>query len=340
VTFTATVSSSIGTPGGIVTFSRGATLLATRTLINGVASFSTSDLAIGAHLITAAYAGQTVFNPSSGSVTHSVEPLTLSISKTDGNEEWYASWDYAYTIVVTNTNPVTATNVLVTDTLPAQTYETSLPAGAVKNPDGSITWDLGDLAPGRVVTLTLPVRTLSTVRGVITNTVQVACTGGRVSEATDETTIKAPSATVTPTATPTPQPTTTPTATATPTCTPTGTPVAGDLVLSGVVYAEVPGSAGAERHAEAQRPIAGALVEATLCVPEIYSSTTGADGRYELTIPAAVANTCTELTLKVTAPGYRPLVQSFLISDLRVQPENDFGLTPSSGQIWLPAVLR
>ncbi len=42
--------------------------------------------------------------------------------------------------------------------------------------------------------------------------------------------------------------------------------------------------------------------------------------------PAAVANTCTELTLTVSAAGYRPLVQTLLIGDLRAQPENDFAL--------------
>jgi hypothetical protein len=67
VTFTATVTSTIGTPVGTVTFSDGATTLGTGTLAGGVARFSTAALATGAHAVTASYAGGTGFAVSTSS---------------------------------------------------------------------------------------------------------------------------------------------------------------------------------------------------------------------------------------------------------------------------------
>jgi hypothetical protein len=57
VTFTATVSGNGGTPTGNVTFMDGANTLGSIPLSNGVATYSTSSLAVGAHNITAVYAG-------------------------------------------------------------------------------------------------------------------------------------------------------------------------------------------------------------------------------------------------------------------------------------------
>jgi hypothetical protein len=59
VTFTATVTSSVGTATGNVTFLDGSTNLGTATLSAGVATFTTATLAVGTHSITAMYAGAT-----------------------------------------------------------------------------------------------------------------------------------------------------------------------------------------------------------------------------------------------------------------------------------------
>jgi hypothetical protein len=62
VTFTATVTSKApgsGTPTGTVTFKDGTTVLATVMLSGGVATFSTSSLALGSHSITAVYVSDT-----------------------------------------------------------------------------------------------------------------------------------------------------------------------------------------------------------------------------------------------------------------------------------------
>lgn len=58
ITFTATVTATIGTPTGVVSFYDGATLLGTGTLdANGVATFTISTLDLGDHAITAFYYG-------------------------------------------------------------------------------------------------------------------------------------------------------------------------------------------------------------------------------------------------------------------------------------------
>jgi hypothetical protein len=67
VTFTATVSASVGTPTGTVTFTDGVTTLGTGVLTSGVANFSTSSLALGTHNITAVYSGDTNFAASTSS---------------------------------------------------------------------------------------------------------------------------------------------------------------------------------------------------------------------------------------------------------------------------------
>ena len=69
VTFTAKVSASMASaiPTGSVTFRDGSKKIGTVTLTAGSASLTTSTLAAGSHTITAAYSGDTNFNPHTGS---------------------------------------------------------------------------------------------------------------------------------------------------------------------------------------------------------------------------------------------------------------------------------
>src|SRR5262249_51793732 len=79
VTLTAKVTSGSGTPVGTVTFYDGTTALATRTLdANGMATFSTSSLAVGSHTINVNYAGSGNFPASSGTLTQTVNKETTS----------------------------------------------------------------------------------------------------------------------------------------------------------------------------------------------------------------------------------------------------------------------
>jgi hypothetical protein len=78
VTFTAKVAPNIqggqGTPTGKVTFKTGSTKL-TVNLSNGVAKFTTSQLKAGTYKITASYAGDGFFTPStSATITQLVNP--------------------------------------------------------------------------------------------------------------------------------------------------------------------------------------------------------------------------------------------------------------------------
>ena len=61
VTFTATVTSGQGTPGGSVTFKEGTTVLGSKTLAGGTASLTTSAIGGGTHPITAVYNGSANF---------------------------------------------------------------------------------------------------------------------------------------------------------------------------------------------------------------------------------------------------------------------------------------
>lgn len=88
-------------------------------------------------------------------------------------------------------------------------------------------------------------------------------------------------------------------------------------------------------------PIAGARVAAILCVPRTYAATTGADGSYDVVVPALYAAACSELDIEVSAAGYQPLRQTFLVADLRAQPERDFSLELAPvHRAWLPLIVK
>ncbi len=74
VTLTATVMGPSGTPTGTITFMDGSTALGTATLnAGGVATFSTSALAVGGHSLTAVYGGDGAFAASASAASaHSV----------------------------------------------------------------------------------------------------------------------------------------------------------------------------------------------------------------------------------------------------------------------------
>jgi hypothetical protein len=88
VTLKATISSAAGTPsdGEKVTFKNGTATLGTGTLSGCIATLTTSTLPIGSLTITAAYAGDGQYLPSSASLTQTVSKgstsLTLASSQT------------------------------------------------------------------------------------------------------------------------------------------------------------------------------------------------------------------------------------------------------------------
>jgi hypothetical protein len=85
ITFSATVSSSVGTPTGTVSFLDGTTALGSGILASGVATFTTSTLSIGSHPVTAIYTGDANFvTLTSASLTENVQDFTLNISSSPG----------------------------------------------------------------------------------------------------------------------------------------------------------------------------------------------------------------------------------------------------------------
>lgn len=72
VTLTATVSSSVGTATGTVSFYDGTTLLGSGTLASGVATYTASNLAEGTYSITAVYSGDSQFTSITSSVVSQV----------------------------------------------------------------------------------------------------------------------------------------------------------------------------------------------------------------------------------------------------------------------------
>jgi hypothetical protein len=66
VVFSAMVHAAAGTPGGTVTFKDGSIVLGTAPLANGVSTFATHSLSVGAHAIVAAYGGTSGFGSSAG----------------------------------------------------------------------------------------------------------------------------------------------------------------------------------------------------------------------------------------------------------------------------------
>jgi hypothetical protein len=79
VTFTATVSSPLGTPTGYVQFLNGATVLAKMTLKSGAVKYGTGKLAAGSNAITAVYLGDSNHN---GSISTSVSEFVRSVTTT------------------------------------------------------------------------------------------------------------------------------------------------------------------------------------------------------------------------------------------------------------------
>jgi uncharacterized repeat protein (TIGR01451 family) len=151
--------------------------------------------------------------------------VTLRISKDDGETTVQPGQHLRYQITVQNAGNLVAAAVTLTDTLPAATTYISSTGGVLTG--NRITWDLGDIAPGQIVTQQLLVAMTTTLPlpALITNTVTVVDNAGHRATAQDSDQVivlpPTPTATSTPSVTPSATPTPSSTATATETATPT-----------------------------------------------------------------------------------------------------------------------
>ena len=128
VTFTATVTGTGGVPAGTVTFTEGATVLASNVAVNGSgnASFSTAALSAGSHTITATFTGASGWLGSSGDDSSAAQVVNP------------ASGNTTSTTVVTSPNPsVFSQSVTFTSTT---TSSGGVPVGAVNFTEGSTVW--------------------------------------------------------------------------------------------------------------------------------------------------------------------------------------------------------
>jgi phospholipase C len=92
VTFTATLTSAVGTPTGSVTFMNGSASLGTATLVGGMASMNTSSLPAGILTIAATYAGTSTFSAASAALTQPVTPASstgYTLAATPLNPAWF-----------------------------------------------------------------------------------------------------------------------------------------------------------------------------------------------------------------------------------------------------------
>lgn len=123
VTFTATITASGSTPGGMIVFSDGNTVLASVPLQNGVSAFTTSTLATGNHTITASYSANDSFAGSSATLTEVIISYTgdFSLTVTPGKASVYTGESASFEAEVTPTGGFNSPLGFSCSGLPAET---------------------------------------------------------------------------------------------------------------------------------------------------------------------------------------------------------------------------
>lgn len=104
-----------------------------------------------------------------------VPQIDVSVVKTDSPDPVVAGAQLTYTLALTNDGPLSATNVVVTDTLPSGTTFVSATSnlGTVTEASGVVTGNLGTMADGQTATITIIVLVGAGQTTSITNTASV-----------------------------------------------------------------------------------------------------------------------------------------------------------------------
>ncbi len=109
------------------------------------------------------------------SVSLTPQVVDLAISKVDLPDPVYSGRELTYTITVSNAGPAVATNVVITDTLPAHltlvSYEVS--QGTVSQAEDAVIGELGTLPPGASAGLTLVVVVDTEYEGPLINRAEI-----------------------------------------------------------------------------------------------------------------------------------------------------------------------
>ncbi len=117
--------------------------------------------------------------------------IDLEITKVDddSDESILPGDTVTYTLMVTNNGPATATNVVVTDTLPDDvTFEAGGSTTPDSNVNGVLTYNLGTMASGANTEITIVVTVDSDFVGTLTNTANVDAVEDDSNEANNEAT--------------------------------------------------------------------------------------------------------------------------------------------------------
>jgi uncharacterized repeat protein (TIGR01451 family) len=113
---------------------------------------------------------------SSGGATAAPGDADLSITKTDSPDPVLQGNNLTYTITVTNNGPLGATNVVVTDNLPASPdidfVSATSPSGMCDRTGNTVMCNLGTVANGGTAIVTIVVKTRKS--GTLSNTATVA----------------------------------------------------------------------------------------------------------------------------------------------------------------------
>ncbi len=143
VTFTASVTSSSGTPSGTVNFYDGLTSIGSATLSSGSAAISISSLAAGSHSITAAYQGSSTFAPStSAALTQVVNGVTTATTLASSPNPSVSGQSVTFTAAVTSSSGTPTGTVVFTDT------STSTTLGSASLVGGTASISISLLATG------------------------------------------------------------------------------------------------------------------------------------------------------------------------------------------------
>src|SRR5207302_295411 len=97
--------------------------------------------------------------------------VDVGVSKTDGVTTAVPGTKTTYTIVETNTVPSTATNIAVSDPLPAGVTSATWSGSNGSAGTGALVDTIASLAPGASVTYTLTVQINASATGLLVNTV-------------------------------------------------------------------------------------------------------------------------------------------------------------------------
>ena len=145
VTFTATVTSSAGTPTGTVQFKDGTSNLgAPQPLTAGVAQLTTSALASGTHTITAEYSGSANFIASSGTLANGqvVKPQpTLTINDVSIAEGHGGTTNLVFTVTLSAASALTVNVDFATADGTATTSDSDY-----QSANGTLTFNPGDVS--------------------------------------------------------------------------------------------------------------------------------------------------------------------------------------------------